>query len=164
MWKAKAQITLHICAVWSGPVLSTIRIIWVLWNVCIARSLIRWWNYACWSTVLWTSLGKRFLLGILNWKWTDHILSETICLFCFYVLFSNIYSKIKFTAQKWSDLWIFYSKVIFWIFCLRKYFLFFFADFELFHNDIVKISEKIERLELAENLPPHYLPYRFLHN
>ena len=27
------------------------------------------------------------------------ILSETICLFCFYVLFSNFYSKIKFTAK-----------------------------------------------------------------
>ena len=34
----------------------------------------------------------------------------------------------------------------------------------MFHNNIVKISEKIEQAELAENLPPSYLPYRFLHN
>ena len=38
----------------------------------------------------------------------DIILSETICLFCFCVLFSNIYPKIKFTAKNWSDLCNFY--------------------------------------------------------
>ena len=79
-------------------------------------------------------------------KWTsfvltDHILSETICLFYFCVLFSNIYTKIKFTAKSWSDLYNFNSKVIFWNFYLRKYFLLSFAEFELlmFHNNIVKI-------------------------
>ena len=39
----------------------------------------------------------------------DHILSEIICLFCFCVLFSNIYPKIKFMAKNWSDLCNFYS-------------------------------------------------------
>ena len=34
----------------------------------------------------------------------------------------------------------------------------------MFHNNTVKISEKIEQEELVENLPPSYLPYRFLHN
>ena len=34
----------------------------------------------------------------------------------------------------------------------------------MFHNSIVKISEKIEQAEVDENLPPSYLPYRFLHN
>ena len=34
----------------------------------------------------------------------------------------------------------------------------------MFHNYIVKISEKNEQSELVENLPPSYLPYRFLHN
>ena len=34
----------------------------------------------------------------------------------------------------------------------------------MFHNIIVKISEKTESAELIENLPPSYLPYRFLHN
>ena len=29
----------------------------------------------------------------------DHILSETMCLFCFCVLFSNMYPKIKFMAK-----------------------------------------------------------------
>ena len=60
----------------------------------------------------------------------DHVLSETICLFCFCVLFSNIYPKIKFTAKNWSDLCNFYGKKIFWNFyLLRKYFLVFFGDF-----------------------------------
>ena len=51
-------------------------------------------------------------------------------------------------------------------FCLSNLFLLFFAEFELlmFHNNIVKISEKIEQLKLVENLPPSYLPYKFLHN
>ena len=34
----------------------------------------------------------------------------------------------------------------------------------MFHDNIVKISEKNEQGELVENLPPSYLPYRFLHN
>ena len=61
-----------------------------------------------------------------EWKYfvlVDHIQSEFICLFCFSVLLSNIYSN-KFTAKNWSDLCNFYSKVIFWSFCLRKYFYF----------------------------------------
>ena len=46
------------------------------------------------------------------------------------------------------------------------FFLIFFAEFKLlmFHNNIVKISENIEQAELVENMPPSYLPYRFLHN
>ena len=52
----------------------------------------------------------------------DHILSETICLFCFCVLFSNMYPKTKLTAKDWSDLCNFYSKEIFLNVCLRKYF------------------------------------------
>ena len=54
-----------------------------------------------------------------KWKYfvlVDHILSETICLLCFCVLFSYIYTKIKVTAKSWSDLCYFYSKVIFWNF------------------------------------------------
>ena len=35
----------------------------------------------------------------------------------------------------------------------------------MFHKNIMKISEKKnEQAELVENLPPSYLPYRFLHN
>ena len=51
-------------------------------------------------------------------------------------------------------------------FCLRKYFLLFFAEFKLlmFYNNIVKISEKFNQAQRVENLPPNYLPYRFLHN
>ena len=72
-----------------------------------------------------------------------------------------MYPKIQFTAKNWSDLHVcnFYSKVIFWIFCLRQYFLLFFAVFKLsmFHNNIVKISEKTEQVE-------NYFSYRSLHN
>ena len=105
------------------------------------------------------------LVFYFKWKYfvlVDHILSETICLFCLGVLFLCIYSKIKFTVIILSDLCNFYSKVIFWNFCLRKYLFLFFAEFELlmFHNNIVEISVKME-YELVENLPPSYLPYRF---
>ena len=34
----------------------------------------------------------------------------------------------------------------------------------MFHNNIVKNSEKNEQAELVENLPQSYLPYRILHN
>ena len=48
-------------------------------------------------------------------------------------------------------------------FCFRFFFLFF-AEFEylMFHDNTVKISEKIEQVELVEN--QLHLPYRFLHN
>ena len=77
--------------------------------------------------VLSTSLGKtlfawRFILNeiILFWL-TISLISETICLFCFCVLFSNMNPKIKFTAKKWSDLCNFYSKVNFRNFYLRNF-------------------------------------------
>ena len=109
-----------------------------------------------------------YLAFYFKWKYfvlVDHILSETICLLCFCALFSNIYTKIKVTAISWSDLCYFYSKVIFWKFCLRKYFLLFFAEFELltFYNNIVKISENLNKWNV-ENLAPSHLPYRFLHD
>ena len=72
-----------------------------------------------------------------------------------------MYPKIKFITKNWSDLCNFYSKVIFWNFCLRKYF-FYFSLLNL--NNIVKISEKIEQVELVENLTLSYLPYKFLYN
>ena len=90
-----------------------------------------------------------------KWKYfvlIDHILSETICLFCFCALFSNIYPKIKFMAKNWSDLCNFYSKVSFWNSCLRKYFALFFVEFKLliFHNNTVKISEKLNKENLLK--------------
>ena len=92
----------------------------------------------------------------LKWKYFvlfDCIFSEIICLFCFCVLFSNMYPKIKFIAKSWSDLCNFYySNVIFLNFCPSKYFLLFFAEFELlmFHNNIVKISEKLNKQNLSK--------------
>ena len=108
-------------------------------------------------TVLSTSLGKTFFCLAFSLKWKyfvliDHILWETICLFCFCVLFSNMYPKIKFIAKNWSDLCNFYSRMIFLNFCLRKYFLIFFAEFKslIFHNNIVKISEKLNKQNLLK--------------
>ena len=40
--------------------------------------------------------------------------------------FSNIYPKIKFTPNNWSDLRNFYSKALFGNFCLKYYYFFFF--------------------------------------
>ena len=72
--------------------------------------------------------------------------------FCFCVLFSNIYSKTEFTVINWSGLCNFYSKVIFLNFCLRKYFLLSFSKFKLliFHNNIMKISEKLNKQNLLK--------------
>ena len=77
----------------------------------------------------------------------DHIF---FCLFCSCVLFSNIYTKIKYIAKNWSDLCNFYSKVIFLKIWFKEnifFILLFFAEFELlmFHSDILKISEKLNK-------------------
>ena len=92
-----------------------------------------------------------------EWKYfvlIDHILSETICLFCFCVLFSNMYPNINFRAKNWSDLCNLYNKVIFFFFnfCLRDFFFLFFAEFELlmFRSQIVKISEKLNKRNLLK--------------
>ena len=104
---------------------------------------------------------RRFLLGVLFeiniFCLTDNTLSETVCLFCFCVLFSAMYPEIKFTAKNWSDLCNFYSKVIFFYSCLIYLF---FVELELlmFHNYTVKNSEKLN-VELVETLPPSYLTY-----
>ena len=44
------------------------------------------------------------------------------CRFCFCVLFSSMYPKIKFKAKNSSDLSRFYRKVIFLEVFLREYF------------------------------------------
>ena len=118
----------------------------------VIRDLCSFTNY-CPFDISW----KDVFCSAFYFKWkyfvlVDHILSETICLLCFCVLFSNIYTKIKVTAKSWSGLCYFYSNVIFWNFCLRKYFLFFFAEFELltFYNNIVEISEKLNKWNLLK--------------
>ena len=77
-----------------------------------------------------------------------------------------MHPKIKFMAKNWSDPCNFYSKTIFWKFCLRKYFLISFAEFELlmFHNNIVKISEKLNKGSMLKICLQGYPSYRFMHN
>ena len=84
----------------------------------------------------------------------DHILSETICLFCFCVLFSNIYPYIKFTKFT-TEIGLTYAvSIVKWwgFFCLRKYRLVFFAAFKLwiFDNSIVKISENMNKRNMLK--------------
>ena len=78
----------------------------------------------------------------------------------FSVLFSNMYLKIKFTAKGWSDLRKFYRRVIFVIFflnfCRRKYFLLFFAEFDLLAADFSKRFCENFRINV-EILAPSYL-------
>ena len=85
------------------------------------------------SSVLLTSFKKVFFCLAFYSKWKCfvpiyHILSETICLSCFCILFSNIYPKIKFMAKNWSDLCNFCSKVIFLIFVYENIFYFSFLN------------------------------------
>ena len=63
-----------------------------------------------------------------------------------------MYPKIKFTAKNWSGLCNFYSKAIFWKFLRKLFLLLFFAEYELliFHNKIVKISEKLNKHNLLK--------------
>ena len=95
----------------------------------------------------------RFILNenILFWL-TISYQKPFVFFFGFCVMFSNMYPKIEFIAKNWSDLCNFYSKVIFWNFCLSKYFLLFFAEFELlmFPNNIVKISETLNKQNLLK--------------
>ena len=62
--------------------------------------------------------------------------------------------KIDFTAKNWSDLCNFYSKAIFFYFFSMKVFFLFFAKFELlmFHNNIVKISENLNKRNLLKRV------------
>ena len=108
-------------------------------------------------TVLSTSLGKtffawRFILNenILFWL---TISNQKPFVFSVSVVCSQIFTvKLNLRPKNWSDPCNFYSKVIFWSFCLRKYFLLFFAEFKLlmFHNNIVKISEKMNKRNLLK--------------
>ena len=55
-------------------------------------------------------------------------------------------------------IYIFIFLFIYFLYIKKNMFLLFFADFKLlmFHNNIVKISENSEQVELDENLHPNY--------
>ena len=129
----------------------------------------RWMTvlYYCPFDISWKDV---FCLALcFKWKYfvlVDHILSEAICLLCFWVLFSNIYSKIKVTAKSWSDLCNFYSKVNFSDFLSKKVFYTFFCWIWIIDvlQQYCENFRKIEQGELVENMALSYLPYRFLHD
>ena len=60
------------------------------------------------------------------------MLSETICLVCFCVLFSKIYTKIKFAAKACYDPRKSCNYVIFLCYYRKLILVFYFAGFELF--------------------------------
>ena len=100
------------------------------------------------STVLLKSLGKTFFA----WRF---ILNENI-LFWFPISYHKpfVFSVSVLCSQIFTlklNLW---PKIglTFWNFCLRKYFLLFFAEFKLlmFHNNTVKISEKLNMWNLLK--------------
>ena len=171
----KTQLCLHILEVgWSES--------WLfVWrnprNLAIqAENLIRLGDYAGWHfaghlypTVLLTSHGKTFftwhfvLNGTLISDWQYLIRNHLLCLFlCF---FPNINCRINFMAKNGSDQCNFYSKLDFWNFFIKTYFLLFFTDFKLvmFHNEYCENFRNFVHVELVKNLHPKYLLYRFLH-
>ena len=82
----------------SGLITDGTEVVIFSWAGCKPSVIL--WN----STGLSTSFEKTFFCSALYSKWKcsiliNHILSETICLFCFCALFSNIYCKINFTTQ-----------------------------------------------------------------
>ena len=93
-----------------------------------------------------------YSVKLLNWFVIKNILSETICCFCSSAWFPNIYCKF-FMAKNGSDLCNFCSELDFWKFFIKKkYFLFFFFNFKLlmFHHNIVKISEGLNKRSLLK--------------
>ena len=64
---------------------------------------------------------ERFLYP----AWT--LMMDFYSLFCFCVLLSNIYPKIKFRAKNWSGLCNFYNKVISFKLLSKKIFFTFFC-------------------------------------
>ena len=72
----------------------------------------------------------------------------SVSLFCFqiFTIKFNLWPKVGLTYAISIVKWFFFN------FCLRKYFLLFFAEFELlmFYNSIVKISEKLNKWNLLK--------------
>ena len=77
-----------------------------------------------------------------------------------------MYLKIKLMAKNSSDLCNLYSKVIFFrIYVSENIFYFSLLNLNCFCSQQYRESfRKIEQAKLVENLPPSYLPYRFLQN
>ena len=101
-----------------------------------------------------------------NWLVIDNNLSRTIGLVCFCAMFSNIYCKINFTTKNGSCLCNFYNKLDFWKIFSRKYLLLFFTGFKLlmFHNNIVKISEILNKWNLLKTCIQITYLVDFFHN
>ena len=68
----------------------------------------------------------------------------------------NLRPQVGLTYGIYFHFFFFFFFFFFFLnFRLRKYLLRFFAEFEfwMFHSNLVKISEKIKKTELVENLP-----------
>ena len=90
---------------WHRGMLTCNRLLFKLWyysmsSHCCGSRYQMWESCYC----LFNICRKDVFCLAFYFKWkyfvpNDHFLSETICLFCFCVLFSNIYPKIKFTTK-----------------------------------------------------------------
>ena len=128
-------------------------------------------NISCmitFTTVLLKSLRKtfiawRFILNevILFWLTISYqkpfVFSASV--FCSQICTPKLHLRPKLGLTYASSI----VKVIFLNFCLRKYFLLFFAQFELlmFQNNIVKISEKLNKWNLLKICPQVTYPTDF---
>ena len=123
------------------------------------------------ATVLSTSLGKtffawRFILNenILFWLTISYQkpFVFSVSVFCSQIctLKLNLSPKVGLTYA------ISIVKWFFEIFCLSKYFLLFNAEFELlmFHNNIVKISQKLNKQNLLKNCFQFIYPTNNFHS
>ena len=80
-------------------------------------------------------------------------------LFSFHAFFSNIYPKINIQQILGLAYTISIASDFVYFFMQEIVFLFFSTDFYLlmYHTNV----KNIEQVQLAENLPPFYLPYQF---
>ena len=135
-----------------------------------ARYVLRLWRFLAFSTVLSTSLGKtffawRFILNENVLLWLTISCQKpfvfSISVFCSQIFTLKLHLRPKtgptyaISIVKW--ILEFLSKKIFFIFLCCIWFI---EVLQLYCENV----RKIEQVELVENLPPSYLPNRFLHN
>ena len=93
------------------------------------RAVVSLLSFGIIGNTFFSFFAWRFILNEKKKKYydlIDHILSETICILCFCVLFSNVDHRINFMAKTCSDLCNTFSKMIAWNFCLINYFYIFY--------------------------------------
>ena len=109
---------------------------------------------------------RRFIINETILFWLTISYQKPFVFFRFCVPFSNIYPKINLRQKTGLTYAISIVMWFFWKFWLWNYFFTFLCWIQ-----IIDISQqycenfrKNEQPELVKNLPPSYLPFKFLHN